>query len=287
MDTRTIDHTPLFSIEAEQGLLGAILNSNGAALDAVDDIVTANDFGEFVHRALFDQFAKARETGRAINLPLAVAALGPEAKAPLTGTMTVGQYIARLAAEATTIINAPDFAKVIREFSDRRKVSEIIDALAAGVASSQHPGELAVTGIEMLDAIAASQFGERRTRYSLAAGTAQAIDLMTVALQNPGKLSGITTGMRDIDTKTGGLRRGSLVILAGRPGMGKTALAISSARQSAEAGNNVLYFSHEMTAAELSFRALADRCFNCRNPIAYSDIQAGRLTDEQAEIICT
>jgi replicative DNA helicase len=108
---------------------------------------------------------------------------------------------------------------------------------------------------------------------------------MTVRMQNQGSLAGVTTGFGDLDARTGGFQRGELVILAGRPGMGKSALAISSARQSAEAGHAGIYFSLEMTAKALSGRALTDAIFDHNDPIAYSDAVAGSLSNAQAQRI--
>jgi len=98
------------SIEAEQALLGAIL-TNGDALDAVGAIVTADDFFEPINRLLFEQFARARNEGRHINLQLAIALLSENVKHIDIAGLNVKEYVARLAAEAVTVINAPDFAR--------------------------------------------------------------------------------------------------------------------------------------------------------------------------------
>ena len=278
-----IDPAALCSIEAEQALLGAILNSAGAAFDVAECHVAADDFYEPIHKLLFEQFATARASGRAITLTLATAALGPMAKATIFGGVTVRQYVAHLAAEATTIVNAPDFAKTIREFSERRKILSVLDILRDGVATVQNPAELATAGIELLDELATSRLGAAQTRISIGKAATDSIRRMTWAMQNPGKISGVSWGISDLDAKTNGLQRGEVIVLAGRPGMGKTGLAISCARQSANAGNTVLYFSLEMTARALSDRILADMCFDTRDPLAYWNIANGQLTNAQAE----
>src|SRR5450830_954349 len=113
--------SPIACIDVEQELLGAILNNNEAC-DIASQFIEADDFSEPIHRNLFASFVAARNGGRAITITLAKAALGGDAKIELMPGYTVGQYIARLAAAATRIINASDFAKTIREFSDRRKM---------------------------------------------------------------------------------------------------------------------------------------------------------------------
>ena len=112
--------TPLYSIEAEQSLLGAILN-NSDALAVVESILTPDDFFEPVHRDLYARFVQARDGGQSINIKLVASTLGGFGTADILG-ITVNQYVARLAAEATTIINARDFATTIRDLADRRRL---------------------------------------------------------------------------------------------------------------------------------------------------------------------
>jgi replicative DNA helicase len=100
---------------------------------------------------------------------------------------------------------------------------------------------------------------------------------MTARMQNPGVLSGISTGLTTLDAKTGGYQRGELTIVAGRPGMGKSGFGISSARQS---GAAVHYFSLEMTPEALTARALTDAIYDHRDPVAYFDVIAGRFADD-------
>ena len=130
-DCMTTQQTePPHSIEAEQCLLGAIL-MNDAALDAVASVVSADDFYEPIHGFLFEHMIRAKEQGRRITLQLVGSLLSEKTKSEDIGSLTVSQYVARLAAEATTIINAPDFARVIAEDSDRRKIIEAADMRAA------------------------------------------------------------------------------------------------------------------------------------------------------------
>ena len=277
-----LDQTFLYNVDVEQAVLGAILVSKGAVLDSVCSILCSSDFYEPVHTALFEKFMDARELGRVIDIKLTAASLGPDANAPLIGQTTVGQYVARLAAEAVTISDAPSYAKLVRELAERRGLKAIGEELVATAAGANNPAELAASAIEVLDPVAAKQTGIAQHAVSIHEAGIGTVERMTTALQNPGQITGISTGLRDLDVRTNGLQRGELAILAGRPGMGKTALAVSIARQAANAGSSALYYSCEMTADSLAARVIADTCFDDNDPIPYHNIMSGKLSTAQA-----
>jgi replicative DNA helicase len=279
------DPLSLFNIEIEQELLGAILNLGGSVLDAVDSIIASTDFYEHVHQTLFARFSEAHARGRAINLSLAIGALGSDASLPLIKDVTVGQYIARLAASATVTSRAADYAKVVFELAQRRKIVAVLDLIQAGIAANHDSAEIAGIGIDALDEIASAQCSTATSRMDIGEAAQIAVERMQIALQNPGKLSGISTGLSDLDEKIGGLHRGELTILAGRPGMGKSAVGISICRSIAEAQIPSLYFSLEMGAPSLASRIISDICFDHRDPIEYFKIQKGELTSGQAEAV--
>jgi replicative DNA helicase len=279
MTTAPLPH----SIEAEQALLGAIL-INDAALDAVANIVFADDFYEPLHGFLFERMAHAREQGRRITVQLVGALLSEETKCADIGGLTVSQYVARLAAEATTIINAPDFARCIVENADRRRIIEAADTLALAARSQSSPASLAVEGIEILDGITVRYSNAHLTNTAFETAAERSIERMQAAMQCK-DITGISTGLRDLDEKLNGLQRGDFIILAGRPGMGKSGVAISSLRQTGERGTNALLFSLEMSAESVSDRMLSDACFHTRSAIAYFDIARGRVSNEQAEAV--
>jgi replicative DNA helicase len=273
------------SIEAEQCLLGAIL-INQSVFDAIDRkhrLVPA-DFFEPAHAHLFDRMQKMHAAGQRIDIGLAVAALGSDASLEIPGGLTFGQYVARLAAEATTIINAPDYARTIREFHDRRSLLAVADALAIN-ASHVPPSEAATAAINELDEIASSRSETAAAAMDIGEAAHKSLERMTEAMQNPGKITGLTTGLSDLDDKLGGAQRGDLIVLAGRPGMGKSALAAAMSRAMAEVSHPVLFFSLEMGAVNLADRLLTDIAFDHRDPIEYDAIVKGILTVKQAEKI--
>jgi replicative DNA helicase len=213
------------------------------------------------------------------------------------GGMTVGQYLARLAAEATTIINAQDYGRTIYELALRRDLIRIGEDMVN--VAYDAPVDFAPRA-QIEDA-------ERRL-YELAEsgrydggfqGFSQAmkvaLDMAANAYQRDGKLSGTATGLRDLDAKMGGLQRSDLIIVAGRPGMGKTALATNIAYNVAKAyesqvqadgtmkavnGGVVGFFSCEMSAEQLATRILAEQ-----TGISSSLIRRGGITQNEFDKI--
>ncbi len=218
-------------------------------------------------------------------MPLAIALLSSETKEADIAGLTGSQYVARLAAEATTVVNAPDFARVIAEHSDRRKIIKAAETMTAAANIETSPATLAVDCIGALDEIASRYIDRHTAPVSFARAAERSIGRMQEAMTNGGKITGITTGLRDLDAKLNGLQRGDYIILAGRPGMGKSGLAISSMRQVAEQRANVLLFSLEMPADRVADRMLSDALYNVRSPITYFNIVRGNVSNEQAEAI--
>jgi len=281
---QSADHTlaSLFSLEIEQGLLGAILNAN-SIFDVVEPLISPGDFYEPLHAQLFETFANVHQTGGLINLALVTAAMGGDGMSLIADGMTAGRYVARLAAEAVTVREAPAYARQIREFADRRKILATVEAMAAGVHGNQPAAAVAGAGIELLDEIASSAVAGSNPQLTLRESNDLSLQRMQHGMQNPGKLAGINWGLRDLDAKTSGLKRGEMVVMAGRPGMGKSALALCVARAAAASGEASLFFSLEMGSISLSDRNLADMAFEERDPIPYYDIANGTVTNSQAQ----
>jgi replicative DNA helicase len=273
----------LVSIEAEQGLLGAIL-VNPEALARVENAITADDFGEAVHRELFARMIETRDRGSVMHIQLASAVLGNFGAEDLCG-MTVSAYVARLAAEATTIVNAPDFARVIRDLADKRRILSTAEGLQSIVKSDAPPAEFAAAAIEELDGIVASRTEQGAKAVMIGDAAFASIERMQFALDNPGRMTGLRTGLASLDERTGGLQRGEFVVLAGRPGMGKSALAVTIARLMGGSGFNVLFNALEMTKEALADRALADMIYRSDEPLHYSEISRGRVTRRQQEAL--
>src|SRR5579863_7611923 len=208
--------TPPHNIEAEQALLGAILVNNDA-FDRVSDFLRSEHFCEEIHRRIFE-----------IASPITIKTFLGEHD---VGGVSVPQYLARLAAEATTVINANDYGRTVYDLAIRRELIQIGEdtvnvAYDAPVDSS--PREQIEEAERRLYQIAESgRYDGGFQRFSDALKIA--VDMAAKAYERDGGLSGIATGLIDLDRYMGGLQASDLVILAGRPGMGKTALATNIA----------------------------------------------------------
>jgi replicative DNA helicase len=286
---RTAPH----NIEAEQSLLGAILVNNDAFY-RVSDFLEPKHFFEPIHQTIFETASSLIRMGK-VATPVTLKTFLP-ADTDLGG-MTVSQYLARLAAEATTIINAQDYGRTIYELSLRRdliRIGEDMVNVAFDAPVDFAPRNQIEDAERRLYELAESgryEGGFQRFSQALAV----AVDMAAKAFQRDGKLSGIATGLRDLDTKMGGLQPSDLIVLAGRPGMGKTALATNIAYNIAKAhraelqadgtqktvnGGIVGFFSCEMSAEQLATRIIAER-----TGIPSSHIRRGGITEGDFEKI--
>src|SRR6187549_2240729 len=281
------------NIEAEQSLLGAILVNNDAFY-RVSDFLEPKHFFEPIHQTIFETAGSLIRMGK-VATPVTLKTFLP-ADTDIGG-MTVGQYLARVAAEATTIINAQDYGRTIYDMALRRDLIRIGEDMVN--VAFDAPVDFAPRA-QIEDA--------ERQLYELAEsgrydggfqGFAQAmkvaLDMAANAYQRDGKLSGTATGLRDLDAKMGGLQRSDLIIVAGRPGMGKTALATNIAYNVAKAyesqvqadgtmkavnGGVVGFFSCEMSAEQLATRILAEQ-----TGISSSLIRRGGITQSEFDKI--
>src|SRR5216117_812607 len=289
----TVYRSAPHNIEAEQSLLGAILVNNDAFY-RVSDFLEPKHFFEPIHQTIFETASSLIRVGKVatpVTLKTFVAA-----DTDIAG-MTVGQYLARLAAEATTIINAHDYGRTIYELALRRdliRIGEDMVNVAFDAPVDFAPRAQIEDAERRLYELAESgRYDGGFQRFSQA--LAVAVDLAAKAFQRDGKLSGISTGLRDLDTKMGGLQPSDLIVLAGRPGMGKTALATNIAYNVAKAhraevqadgtmksvnGGIVGFFSCEMSAEQLATRILAEQ-----TSIASSMIRRGGISEADFEKI--
>ena len=281
------------NIEAEQALLGAILVNNDAFY-RVSDFLEPKHFFEPIHQTIYETAGSLIRMGK-VATPVTLKTFLP-AETDIGG-MTVGQYLARLAAEATTIINAQDYGRTIYELALRRdliRIGEDMVNVAFDAPVDFAPRAQIEDAERRLYELAESgRYDGGFQRFAQALTVA--VDMAAKAFQRDGKLSGIATGLRDLDIKMGGLQPSDLIIVAGRPGMGKTALATNIAYNIARAhraevqadgtmksvnGGIVGFFSCEMSAEQLATRILAEQ-----TSIASSTIRRGGITENEFEKI--
>ncbi len=254
------------NMEAEQALLGAVLVNN-YALHRVSAFLTKDHFFNPLHGRIYEGASKLILGGkRATPITLKTSF---QAEEPV-GQLTVPQYLGRLAANATTIFNAEDYGRTIYDLSTRRKLIEIGERMIADASNASietHPDTL----IEASEAALASIAERGRSEdHQLRASDAalQAINMIAEAYQRDGLMAGLPTGLRDLDKELGGLAPSDLIVVASRPGMGKSALAAGIAyhnarrfveTQATEAptGCCVGFFSLEMSAMQIMLRLIA------------------------------
>ena len=286
---RTAPH----NIEAEQSVLGAILVNNDAFY-RVSDFLEPKHFFEPIHQIIFETASSLIRAGK-IATPVTLKTFLP-ADTDLGG-MTVGQYLARLAAEATTIINAHDYGRTIYELALRRDLigigTDMVNVAFDAPVDFAPRAQIEDAERRLYELAESGRYDGGFQRFAQALTVA--VDMAAKAFQRDGKLSGIATGLRDLDVKMGGLQPSDLVIVAGRPGMGKTALATNIAYNVAKAhraevqadgtmksvnGGIVGFFSCEMSAEQLATRILAEQ-----TGIASSTIRRGGITETDFEKI--
>jgi replicative DNA helicase len=281
------------NIEAEQALLGAILVNN-EAFYRVSDFLEPRHFFEPIHQNIYQL---ARDLIRAGKLATPVT-LKTFLDANIDiGGLNVSQYLARLAAEATTIINAEDYGHTVYDLSIRRaliQVGEDMVNVAYDAPVDFSPRNQIEDAERRLYELAESgRYDGGFQGFSTALTTA--IDMAANAFQRDGKLSGVATGLDDLDRMMGGLQKSDLIIIAGRPGMGKTALATNIGYNVATAwqgetradghtvttnGGIVGFFSLEMSAEQLATRIIAEQ-----TGIPSNQIRRGNISEADFEKI--
>jgi len=265
--------TPLSLVnpEVEASLLGGLM-MGAADPEFIADIVSPDDFSIGFHQRLFDTILRQSALGRGIT-PVSIKGHfdGDAELVSLGGNA----YLAKLTGSETCyLIDHADAARQIADLSTRR-------AMRGGLLTAAEAcADLDVTASEIVahaDAAITLDAGDGIDQPS----AGEAFDALLRSYEN--KASGVRCQViEELDELLGPMRPKQLIIGAGRPGMGKTAMALSYALGSAEAGHGVLFVSLEMSSTELAARMAADMCFNGQSGVYYSNIRDGDLTSGQA-----
>ena len=277
------------SIEAEQQLLGAILTNNDI-YDRVASIIGSKHFYDPVHARIYD-IAATRIAKNNLASPVTLKAFMEDDE----GLKELGgpAYLARLAGAAISAFAVRDYAQMIYDLAVRRDLIMLgrdISAKAAQVDVASEPREQIVEAEQQLYKLAEQGQTESGFQSFLKAVT-DAVNVANAAYQRDGGLSGVSTGLIDMDKKLGGLHRSDLLILAGRPSMGKTSLATNIAFNVAKAykrgvthdgtegavdGGVVGFYSLEMSAEQLAARILSEAA-----EIPSQQIRSGDMTETE------
>ncbi len=275
------------NIEAEQQLLGAILTNNDV-YDRIASLVKPEHFFDPVHQRIFER-AAARIQKNALATPVTLKPFFEDDE----GLKELGgpAYLVRLAGAAISAFAARDYAQMIYDLAVRRELISLgrdISAKAAKVEVTNEPKEQIIEAEQRLYKLGEQGFAERGFQSFLKAVT-DAVNVANAAYQRDGGLAGISTGLIDLDKKLGGLHPSDLLILAGRPSMGKTSLATNIAFNIAKAykrgrlpdggegaveGGVVGFFSLEMSAEQLAARVLSEA-----SEVPSEQIRRGDMTE--------
>ncbi len=259
--------TPPHNYEAERALLGAILMNN-RAYERVQEFLRPTHFADPVNGRIYESCGKLIEQGHQANPVTLKTYLERDDLVMSAGGM---KYIASLAAGAVTVINSTEYGKLIYDLFLRRELIDLGEEIV-NKAFDATPDETAIQQIEASEQVLFNLASEGTLEggfQSFGTALVTAINLAEAAHRREGALAGVTTGLLDLDKKLGGLHSSDLIILAGRPSMGKTALATTIAFNAAhyfrttdraeDRGKQVAFFSLEMSSEQLATRILAER----------------------------
>lgn len=267
---------PPACMQTEQALIGAVL-LNPASIDKCRD-VRADHFFEPAHAAVWQRVMDFSARGDRIEAPVIMASFSAE---PIDETgMTMRRYIARMLAEATTITGAGYYAAALKQMWALRSLSEIGSGVSRQFGQAL-PADLLSAAFDQVEAVRADMIELNSTRPRSAGEIG--VDVLAAAEERArGEgLRAPSTGLPELDAKLPmrGLAPGSLLVIAGRTGMGKSMLLSSMARQAAR-HSGVAFFSLEVGAEEMSARMMADIVGN--GP-TYEEILSGDLANNQLE----
>ncbi len=267
---------PPHSIEAEQSVLGGLLLDN-AAWDRITDLVRDHNFYRYDHRLIFQHIDRLIAASRPADVITVFESLSSVGKADEVGGLA---YLNALAQNTPSAANIRRYAEIVRDRGVLRKLITVSDEIS-GQAFNPQGKEVR----QMLDEAEAKIFAIAEEGSRGAQGFLEIQPLLTQVLErvdelynrdNPSDITGVPTGFTDLDRMTSGLQAGDLIIVAGRPSMGKTAFSVNIGEHVAiESGLPVAVFSMEMGAAQLAMRMVGSV-----GRLDQQRLRTGRLTDD-------
>lgn len=246
-------YLPPHSIEAEQSVIGGLLLDN-SAWERVTGLVSDADFYRDEHRRIFRHIATMLDRGQPADVVTVAESLDDANESEATGGLA---YLGELAANTPSAANIRRYAEIVRERRIRRDVLAMghrVTELATTAGSDSAELLEQVTGLAMGLVDARHAGSEPKVIDDLIPDVLEALELRT---ENRGQVAGLSTGFRDLDSMTCGLYPGDLIVVAGRPSMGKTTMAVNFAENVAVAGGCAFVVSLEMGASQLVERSMA------------------------------
>ena len=268
------------NIEAEQNLLGSILVNNDI-IDEIANTIKPEKFYDPIHVKIYEVIENLNRKGMIAN-PITLKNYFEKNQ----GLDEVGgvEYLVKLTRFSSSVKQAVDYAKIVQENFVRRelvKISQYIKDDTLNIEDDKS-SDLIIEDAEKLlfDLAERGSFSQSFMKFNLALD--QSIHMAEQAMKNDQGIVGVPTGLTDLDEKLGGLHKSDLVIIAGRPSMGKTALATNIAYHAAKdiqlksVKSSVAFFSLEMSSEQLSTRILSEQ-----SRIKSNDIRRGKATEEE------
>ena len=266
------------NIEAEQSVLGSILLSN-EIFDDVNTIISSGNFYDPIHQKIFAAIEQLIFKGMLAN-PITLKNYFEKEK----DEINVPDYLVKVTKFSTSLRQAIEYSKIIYDMFVRRELIKISESTieSAKLNDLNINGQNIIENSEkfLFDLAERGSFNSSLIKFDEA--MKMTIEMASNAYKNEEGIVGVPTGLRDLDDRLGGLHKSDLVIIAGRPSMGKTALAtniaFNAAQKLQESGkkSSVAFFSLEMSSEQLSTRILAEQ-----SRIKSNDIRRGRISEEQ------
>ncbi len=266
------------NIEAEQAVIGSILVSN-EIFDEISTIISNINFYDPMHQKIFNAVENLIYKGMLAN-PITLKNYFEDEKDDLN----VPEYLVKITKFSTSLRQAIEYSKIIYDMFVRRELIKISEQTidSAKINDLETNGQNIIENSEKLlfDLAENGSFNSSLVKFDVA--MKQTIEMASAAYKNEGGIVGVPTGLRDLDDKLGGLHQSDLIIIAGRPSMGKTSLATNIAFHAAkniqDSGkkSSVAFFSLEMSSEQLSTRILSEQA-----RIGSNDIRRGRISDDQ------
>ncbi len=268
---------PPHSVEAEQSLLGGLLLDN-TAWEKIADLVSVDDFYRDDHRRIFRHIGKLIESNRPADVVTVLESIEGSDDKDKTGGVV---YLGSLSQNTPSALNIRRYAELVRERAVQRKLAQVATDIAeialspSGKDVKQLLDEAEIRILQIGEASSRSRTGFEEIQPVLAR-VMERIDFL-YHRDNPSDVTGVATGFVDLDEKTAGLQKGDLIIVAGRPSMGKTAFALNMAENIAvDNGLPVAIFSMEMGGTQLAMRMLGSI-----SRVDQHRMRTGRLNDEE------
>ena len=266
------------NIEAEQSVIGSILVSN-EIFDEISTIISNINFYDPMHQKIYNAIESLIYKGMLAN-PITLKNYFEEEKDDLN----IPEYLVKITKFSTSIRQAIEYSKIIYDMFVRRELIKISEQTidSAKVNDLDTNGQNIIENSERLLFDLAEKGSFRSSLIKFDDAMKQTIDMASAAYKNEGGIVGVPTGLRDLDDKLGGLHQSDLIIIAGRPSMGKTSLATNIAFNAAKSiqdngsKSSIAFFSLEMSSEQLSTRILSEQA-----RIGSNDIRRGRISDEQ------